>query len=71
MMHSFLSEELAREHLRALSANAVHSARLAREARPRRASIRAAVGLRLVRVGLKLAEQSPASAFHDPARARG
>jgi hypothetical protein len=69
MLHSFLSEELAREHLRAVSSNALHAAQIAREARAHRTGIRAAVGLRLVRLGLKLSGGSTTPSVRDPARA--
>jgi len=69
MLHSFLAEEIAREHYRALSANAVRAAQISREARVRRKSLRAAVGLRLVRVGLRLAGASATPTLRDTAQA--
>ena len=69
MLNSFLAEEIAREHHRALSANAVRAAQVSRDVGLRRKGVRAAVGLRLVRVGLRLAGGSAAAPFSDTAQA--
>jgi len=69
MLNSFLAEEIAREHHRALSANAVRVAQVSRELSAPRKGVRAALGLRLVRVGLRLAGGSAAAPFSDTAQA--
>lgn len=71
MLSSFIQEEMAREHVRALSVAAQRAAESARFAKAHRQRSRfsRAVGLRLVRVGVRLAGARAAVVLRGTARA--
>jgi len=67
MLHSFLANELAREKVREVAHKAAHAADLARATAAKPSGLRATIGLRLVRVGLRLSGGEVTS-LHAPAR---
>ena len=71
MLSSFIQEEMAREHVRALSIAAQRAAESARfaKAHKQRSRVSRAVGLRLVRVGVRLAGARAAVVLRGTARA--
>jgi len=61
VLHSYLGRELAQERQREVSCRALRAAEIARAAGARKNGLRSALGLSLVRAGLRLAGGSVSS----------